>query len=218
MCYLLSLYPSLTVCFAYATQADWNCASASWVRAAPSPGVSSQTFIDSRRYALPKFVYLFVSRRWWIRPHQRQPLLRAPVHHVELPERYGGAVLLPVFRHGLTPELQLELACRDADRGNFPHDHSRPTPERKPMTTQCIQEPMFNLEPMQIGSSRLSAEERCRRVERGLCLYCGGGGHYRFTCPIRQRKEKVTPALLRTISFICPLLCVCLTTPFLCLL
>ncbi|KAL0148088.1 hypothetical protein M9458_056628, partial [Cirrhinus mrigala] len=38
-------------------------------------------------------------------------------------------------------------------------------------------------EPMQMGRSRLSQQEKQRRRERGLCLYCGAAGHIAAQCP-----------------------------------
>ncbi|KAG1925390.1 retrotransposable element [Pimephales promelas] len=43
--------------------------------------------------------------------------------------------------------------------------------------------PVNDHEPMQVGRARLSWEERERRRSQGLCLYCGGTGHYAYNCP-----------------------------------
>ncbi len=42
---------------------------------------------------------------------------------------------------------------------------------------------------MQIGFTRLSEEERERRMRRNLCLYCGLSGHMRATCPTRPSRN-----------------------------
>ena len=42
-------------------------------------------------------------------------------------------------------------------------------------------------EPMEMGKSRLSAEERERRMSERLCLYCSEGGHVIRSCPIRPK-------------------------------
>ncbi len=39
---------------------------------------------------------------------------------------------------------------------------------------------------------RLSSAERQRRITRGLCLYCGNGGHVISTCPIRPPRLLVS--------------------------
>ncbi|KAL1280048.1 hypothetical protein QQF64_014648 [Cirrhinus molitorella] len=47
---------------------------------------------------------------------------------------------------------------------------------------------------MQIGNTRLSMEERERRMRSNLCLYCGQPGHIRATCPTRppRRSDSVS--------------------------
>ncbi|KAL0146514.1 hypothetical protein M9458_058145 [Cirrhinus mrigala] len=40
-------------------------------------------------------------------------------------------------------------------------------------------------EPMQLGATKLTVEERERRLRNNLCLYCGQPGHLRATCPTR---------------------------------
>lgn len=40
-------------------------------------------------------------------------------------------------------------------------------------------------EPMQMGRSRLSQQEKQRRREKGLCLYCGAAGHVVLQCPVK---------------------------------
>ncbi|KAL0152183.1 hypothetical protein M9458_051906 [Cirrhinus mrigala] len=41
----------------------------------------------------------------------------------------------------------------------------------------------FDHEPMQVGRTRLSWEEKERRRALGLCLYCGAAGHIAAQCP-----------------------------------
>lgn len=42
-------------------------------------------------------------------------------------------------------------------------------------------------EPMQVGSSHLSAAERQRRISAGECLYCGRKGHIATICPSKVK-------------------------------
>lgn len=42
-------------------------------------------------------------------------------------------------------------------------------------------------EPMQLGRTRLTPEERERRLREGKCLYCGNPGHILSRCPIRPK-------------------------------
>ena len=46
--------------------------------------------------------------------------------------------------------------------------------------------PVFDHEPMQVGRARLTREERERRRSQGLCLYCGGSGHFLLSCPVKE--------------------------------
>lgn len=45
-------------------------------------------------------------------------------------------------------------------------------------------------EPMQLGSTRLSAQEHSRRRNMGLCLYCGLKGHMLRSCPTRPGNSR----------------------------
>lgn len=47
--------------------------------------------------------------------------------------------------------------------------------------SQTFQDP----EPMQVGRTRLTPEERQRRISAHLCLYCGSPGHFLAQCPVR---------------------------------
>ncbi len=47
--------------------------------------------------------------------------------------------------------------------------------------------PTYDHEPMQVGRARLSREEKERRRSQGLCLYCGGAGHYLNKCPVKDQ-------------------------------
>lgn len=44
-------------------------------------------------------------------------------------------------------------------------------------------------EPMQLGRSRLSQEEREQRMRDRLCLYCGRPGHHIRACPTRPKDQ-----------------------------
>ncbi len=96
-----------------------------------------------------------------------------------------------LYHKGLNEELQSELACRDEGRtleqfmeltiridnlmrSRRVHRSALPIP-----TNQGIPEPM------QVGVTRLSAEERERRIRQHLCLYCGESGHLRAACTAR---------------------------------
>ncbi len=104
----------------------------------------------------------------------------------------GSGPLKLLYRKGLSAELQLELACRDEGRTlekfiniTICIDNllcSRRS-SRSPLTSgsTTVSEP----EPMHIGITRLSSEEKERRIRNHLCLYCGQSGHLRVSCPTR---------------------------------
>ena len=97
-----------------------------------------------------------------------------------------------IYRKGLNPNLQGELACRDDGKtlkqimelairlDNLLR--SRRTPLRS-SPLECTL-PSAELESMQIGYTRLSTAERERRCRNHLCMYCGEAGHLKATCPV----------------------------------
>ncbi|KAL0162424.1 hypothetical protein M9458_041820 [Cirrhinus mrigala] len=106
------------------------------------------------------------------------------------------APLKVLYRQGLNRELQSELACKDEGltlsqymelaiktdnlmRSRRGYRSTRFT-SPSPVTTES--------EPMQIGATGLTPEERDRRVRNHLCLYCGQAGHLRTNCPIRPHR------------------------------
>ena len=62
---------------------------------------------------------------------------------------------------------------------------TRPPPTRgKPPPPKTV---FDESEPMQLGRSRLSSDERQRRIRNRLCLYCGGADHQLQTCSVRPK-------------------------------
>ena len=45
-------------------------------------------------------------------------------------------------------------------------------------------------EPMQLGRTRLSSVERQRRLVENCCMYCGQGGHYVSSCPVKDQAHQ----------------------------
>ncbi|KAG1927373.1 retrotransposable element [Pimephales promelas] len=106
---------------------------------------------------------------------------------------WGDDPLKLLYRKGLSTELQGELACRDEGKSlhqlinlsirldNLIRARRVPQGHRGNPAPFAVQES----EPMQIGYTHLTQEERERRVRNRLCLYCGESGHMRATCPKR---------------------------------
>ncbi|KAL0152283.1 hypothetical protein M9458_052006 [Cirrhinus mrigala] len=103
------------------------------------------------------------------------------------------------YRKGLHPDLQVELACRDENlsleayidlsirvdsvmRARKPGRLPTPVPAVA-FTNEAAPEPM------QLGATKLSLEERERRLRGNLCLYCGLAGHIRANCPTRPPRQ-----------------------------
>lgn len=121
---------------------------------------------------------------------------------------WNELALIPTFHRGLRNELKIALALWDdaltlddlitraIRRDNLHHERRetpRPTPT-KPVNPRV--EPHGVLrpstpavsegEPMQIEHAHLSRAERKRRVELGLCLYCGESDHLLPDCPLTR--------------------------------
>ncbi len=102
-----------------------------------------------------------------------------------------------LFRRGLNTELQSELACRDEGRTlsqfielTIHIDNlirARRTVRSAPRSPPRSQNAG---EPMQLGFTPLTPQERERRMQNQLCLYCGQAGHMRNTCPVRPSSDR----------------------------
>ncbi len=102
-----------------------------------------------------------------------------------------------LFRRGLNTELQSELACRDEGRTlsqfielTIHIDNlirARRTVRSAPHSPPRSQ---TTGEPMQLGFTPLTPQERERRMQNQLCLYCGQAGHMRNTCPVRPTSDR----------------------------
>ncbi len=68
-------------------------------------------------------------------------------------------------------------------------------------------------EPMQVDFTRLSCNERARRLAAGLCLYCAATDHYIGICPIRPPRPVLSTIQLDTVISTLSMLSVQLFTP-----
>ncbi|KAI2661634.1 Transposon Tf2-6 polyprotein [Labeo rohita] len=99
------------------------------------------------------------------------------------------------YRRGLNSDLQVELACRDEgltlnqyiDLSIRIDNVMRSRKPSRLFTAPFQTQPSTasNPEPMQLGTTKLTVEERERRIRNNLCLYCGQAGHIRASCPTR---------------------------------
>lgn len=122
---------------------------------------------------------------------------------------WNERALLSAYRQGLEPHLRLQMAAYDDSLGleNFIQHSIRCAarmqhclPELVTETRQSPFTPRFadprlqetTPEPMQLDQSRLSAQERARRFNLGLCMYCGEKGHLRSNCPVRPPRLVVS--------------------------
>ncbi|KAK3531752.1 hypothetical protein QTP70_027277 [Hemibagrus guttatus] len=120
---------------------------------------------------------------------------------------WNDAALWPMFREGLSPALQSELACReDATslsqyvataicRDNLLHQHragARPPVSSRTCLCPDYPRPREGApKPMQLGRSRLTEREHQRRTQMRLCFYCGGLGHLIHRCPEKPSSAPV---------------------------
>ncbi|KAK3506489.1 hypothetical protein QTP70_002090 [Hemibagrus guttatus] len=118
---------------------------------------------------------------------------------------WNEARLWVVFREGLNPVLQTELACREDATSltqfittairldNLLRQHragARPPVSARPRVHPDYPRPREEVPiPMQLGRSRLT--EHRRRGQMRLCYYCGASGHLIHLCPERPSSAQV---------------------------
>ncbi|KAL0192360.1 hypothetical protein M9458_010656 [Cirrhinus mrigala] len=119
------------------------------------------------------------------------------------------------YRKGLHPDLQMELACRDEDLtldqyielsirvDNLMRSRKPVRPFQPVFRSTLTGEPAP--EPMQLGATKLTQEERERRLRGNLCLYCGLAGHIRANCPTRPPRPSPSVSPLKTPTNCCHL-------------
>ena len=68
------------------------------------------------------------------------------------------------------------------NRGLLPGEPRRPV-------SQAMSSGSHGEEPMQVGRTRLTPDERQMRMKSGACLYCGQFGHFLASCPLRPKGQ-----------------------------
>lgn len=98
------------------------------------------------------------------------------------------------------------FSTKSTSQGVRPRAHSAPSSTKSPYHTTTD---VSGATPMEIDAtaprSRLSPQEKQRRKDNGLCLYCGHGGHFATRCPVKSSQSSFQPrtkvaALSYTIS------------------
>ncbi len=113
--------------------------------------------------------------------------------------------LITTYRQGLESRLCLQMASYNDNLGletmiqHFIRCSSRMQSCFDEQTSWNLCTPSyrhpetpFPPEPMQTEAMRLAPGERQRRLSKGLCLYCGGGGHVISSCPTRPPRLLVS--------------------------
>lgn len=91
----------------------------------------------------------------------------------------------------LATRIDIRFAERQRESGGL---RSGERPRRVPDVAPAIQSPLLPSptatfeEPMQVG--KLSVQERTRRRNNNLCLYCGNKDHFLNNCPVRPGKHQ----------------------------
>uniref|UniRef100_A0A8C4GGX2 CCHC-type domain-containing protein n=1 Tax=Dicentrarchus labrax TaxID=13489 RepID=A0A8C4GGX2_DICLA len=114
---------------------------------------------------------------------------------------WNPAALRDVFMRGLAGYMKDELVAYElpstleglielATRLDLSlHSKSPVTPASSSLASTApvsVEDP----EPMQLGHTRLSLEERERRQRLNLCMYCGQPGHFVSRCPVKARAHQ----------------------------
>ncbi|KAJ7989425.1 hypothetical protein DPEC_G00304410 [Dallia pectoralis] len=90
-------------------------------------------------------------------------------------------------------ERQRERASRapstSSSRFSSPPNVSLHSPLVPPFTSSNATSHRPTEEPMHLGRAHLSPAERTRRMQAGVCLYCGQNGHYITSCPVRPKEQ-----------------------------
>lgn len=91
----------------------------------------------------------------------------------------------------LATQIDLRLTERRRERRHrevlstpASHSGSHPWLRSSPPASQTS-----NPEPMQLGRTKVSLEERSRRKQLNLCFYCGGQGHVAAKCPLKGQAQ-----------------------------
>ncbi len=114
---------------------------------------------------------------------------------------WNETALITAFRRGLNPLIRQQMAIYDDTVGletfiskavrisQYLTACEEDVPLAPPLS---VTSPAPAPEPMQMSCNPLTHMERERRINSGLCLYCGANGHMLQTCPVRPPRPPVS--------------------------
>ncbi len=124
---------------------------------------------------------------------------------------WNEAASCDVFKEGLNPEIQDKIAIHDLPasfddlvdlalcvetrinlfRQRVMAHPSWPIPLRSASEATTVNPELHpEVEPMQVGRTRLAVEEKQRRLNQQLCFYCGKSGYFTAACPLKARARQ----------------------------
>ena len=104
----------------------------------------------------------------------------------EMVNRDWGQSLDELIHLAIHLDARIQERRRDRRETRAPMTTFLPRPATPALNPAPARSPE---EPMELGRLRLSREERSRRLQRGLCMYCGSSGHQAQHCPDLQGKD-----------------------------
>lgn len=115
--------------------------------------------------------------QWDMFLHGLADRVQREIYILDLPQSLNGLIDLA---------LRVDSRLNRLERYTHPNQRLRGAEGRSTNEGDTVS-PIADPEPMQVGRARLSREERERRRSRGLCLYCGGAGHFLHACPVKEQ-------------------------------
>lgn len=103
----------------------------------------------------------------------------------ELPSSLDGLIELVTRLDSRIQARRRERRQGPSERRLTHRSHLFPGP-----TSSSAITPVGSSEPMEVGRTSLSPEERTRRRQGNLCLYCGGSGHFVSRCPVKAEAHQ----------------------------
>ncbi|KAI2651181.1 Transposon Tf2-9 polyprotein [Labeo rohita] len=176
-----------------------------------SPALSSlEAFISRFREVFGQYVLWAITE---VSVHEELLRLRqtsSSIHEYTLHFRslaatsgWNETALLAAYRRGLQPRLKQQMAIYDDTAGLemfirkaiqiSQHLSACKVDSLARTCSALLPSPAdADEEPMQVDSFHLSPAERNRRIQLGLCLYCGSKDHLLSTCPVRPPRKSMS--------------------------